>query len=116
MVLTFCNILISSLLVLSAFRHTSVFPPEPHPLAFEKSSNKRPPNFVATCLQPLEVMIQVIYMIFSFLLFLRIFAKIIIIVFSVHLFFLHHFMFSIWLIIFLSYTSSSCLMLALALA
>ncbi|XP_020099122.1 nucleolar protein 6 isoform X1 [Ananas comosus] len=41
-----------------AFRHTSVFPPEPHPLAFEKSSNKRPPNFVATCLQPLEVMIQ----------------------------------------------------------
>lgn len=41
-----------------AFRHTSVFPPEPHPLAFEKDTDKRIPKFVATCLQPVEVMIQ----------------------------------------------------------
>ncbi|KAJ6837384.1 putative nucleolar protein 6 [Iris pallida] len=41
-----------------AFRHTSVFPPEPHPLAFEKGTDKRIPKFVATCLQPVEVMIQ----------------------------------------------------------
>uniref|UniRef100_M8B632 Nucleolar protein 6 n=1 Tax=Aegilops tauschii TaxID=37682 RepID=M8B632_AEGTA len=41
----------------SAFRHTSVFPPEPHPLAYEKSS-QRLPNFAATCVRSLEVMIQ----------------------------------------------------------
>ncbi|PNT65398.1 hypothetical protein BRADI_4g41717v3 [Brachypodium distachyon] len=40
-----------------AFRHTSVFPPEPHPLAYEKSS-QRLPNFAATCVRSLEVMIQ----------------------------------------------------------
>ncbi|GAB2259990.1 hypothetical protein Droror1_Dr00010845, partial [Drosera rotundifolia] len=43
----------------SAFRFTSVFPPEPHPLIKEKGkgfakSGKR----VETCVQPLEVMIQ----------------------------------------------------------
>uniref|UniRef100_J3NBP4 Nucleolar protein 6 n=2 Tax=Oryza brachyantha TaxID=4533 RepID=J3NBP4_ORYBR len=41
-----------------AFRHTSVFPPEPHPLAYEKKSSQRLPNFTATCIQSLEVMIQ----------------------------------------------------------
>uniref|UniRef100_A0A0E0BPH4 Uncharacterized protein n=1 Tax=Oryza glumipatula TaxID=40148 RepID=A0A0E0BPH4_9ORYZ len=41
-----------------AFRHTSVFPPEPHPLAYEKRSSQRLPNFTATCMQSLEVMIQ----------------------------------------------------------
>uniref|UniRef100_A0A0D9XX81 Nucleolar protein 6 n=1 Tax=Leersia perrieri TaxID=77586 RepID=A0A0D9XX81_9ORYZ len=37
-----------------AFRHTSVFPPEPHPLAYEKRSSQRLPNFTATCIQSLE--------------------------------------------------------------
>ncbi|CAM0950126.1 unnamed protein product [Alopecurus aequalis] len=41
----------------SAFRHTSVYPPEPHPLAYEKSSQWLP-KFAATCVQSLEVMIQ----------------------------------------------------------
>ncbi|KAF0889199.1 hypothetical protein E2562_022458 [Oryza meyeriana var. granulata] len=41
-----------------AFRHTSVFPPEPHPLAYEKKSSQRLPNFTATCIRSLEVMIQ----------------------------------------------------------
>uniref|UniRef100_A0A0E0MK29 Nucleolar protein 6 n=1 Tax=Oryza punctata TaxID=4537 RepID=A0A0E0MK29_ORYPU len=41
-----------------AFRHTSVFPPEPHPLAYEKKSSQRLPNFTATCMRSLEVMIQ----------------------------------------------------------
>ncbi|CAN6330646.1 unnamed protein product [Urochloa humidicola] len=41
----------------SAFRHTSVFPPEPHPLAFGKNS-QRLPNFATTCIRSLEVMIQ----------------------------------------------------------
>nr|ABA95899.2 Nrap protein, expressed [Oryza sativa Japonica Group] len=41
-----------------AFRHTSVFPPEPHPLAYEKRSSQRLPNFTATCMRSLEVMIQ----------------------------------------------------------
>lgn len=42
----------------SAFRHTSVLPPEPHPLAYEKGFDRKPPNFTTTCIQPLEVMIQ----------------------------------------------------------
>ncbi|XP_062204390.1 uncharacterized protein LOC133906481 [Phragmites australis] len=41
----------------SAFRHTSVFPPEPHPLAYGKNS-QRLPNFTTTCIRSLEVMIQ----------------------------------------------------------
>ncbi|GJN30882.1 hypothetical protein PR202_gb19226 [Eleusine coracana subsp. coracana] len=41
----------------SAFRHTCVFPPEPHPLAYGKSS-QRLPNFATTCIPSLEVMIQ----------------------------------------------------------
>ncbi|XP_008790387.2 nucleolar protein 6 [Phoenix dactylifera] len=41
-----------------AFRHTSVLPPEPHPLAYEKGFDKKPPNFTTTCIRPLEVMIQ----------------------------------------------------------
>ncbi|KAG2615039.1 hypothetical protein PVAP13_3NG027500 [Panicum virgatum] len=40
-----------------AFRHTSVFPPEPHPLAYGKSS-QRLPNFTTTCIRSMEVMIQ----------------------------------------------------------
>lgn len=40
-----------------AFRHTSVFPPEPHPLAFEKGV-RNPPKLTTTSIQPLEVMIQ----------------------------------------------------------
>ncbi|KAG2623176.1 hypothetical protein PVAP13_3KG040362 [Panicum virgatum] len=40
-----------------AFRHTSVFPPEPHPLAYGKSS-QRLPNFATTCIRSMEVMIQ----------------------------------------------------------
>ncbi|KMT09405.1 hypothetical protein BVRB_6g128810 isoform B [Beta vulgaris subsp. vulgaris] len=39
----------------SAFRLTSVFPPEPHPLAGEKGFISRS---VATCVQPVEVLIQ----------------------------------------------------------
>ncbi|KAK3150553.1 hypothetical protein QOZ80_3AG0234690 [Eleusine coracana subsp. coracana] len=41
----------------SAFRHTCVFPPEPHPLAYGKSS-QRLPNFATTCIPSLQVMIQ----------------------------------------------------------
>lgn len=41
-----------------AFRHTSVFPPEPHPLAFEKGIGNRVPKSAPTCIQPVEVMIQ----------------------------------------------------------
>ncbi|TVU51043.1 hypothetical protein EJB05_02447 [Eragrostis curvula] len=41
----------------SAFRHTSVFPPEPHPLAYGKNS-QRLPNLAKTCIPSLEVMIQ----------------------------------------------------------
>ncbi|GJN09003.1 hypothetical protein PR202_ga26968 [Eleusine coracana subsp. coracana] len=40
-----------------AFRHTCVFPPEPHPLAYGKSS-QRLPNFATTCIPSLQVMIQ----------------------------------------------------------
>ena len=44
--------------LMPAFRHTSVFPPEPHPLAYGKSS-QRLPNFATTCIRSMEVMIQV---------------------------------------------------------
>lgn len=40
-----------------ALSHTSVFPPEPHPLAFEKGVASMP-KFATTCIQPIEVMIQ----------------------------------------------------------
>ncbi|KAL4197282.1 hypothetical protein AMTRI_Chr04g187510 [Amborella trichopoda] len=42
----------------SAFRQTSVFPPEPHYLAKEKNSSGKSHKFVPSCIQPLEVMIQ----------------------------------------------------------
>ncbi|GMN52485.1 hypothetical protein TIFTF001_021616 [Ficus carica] len=42
----------------SAFRFTSVFPPEPHPLANEKGGRLRLSRFTPSCIQPLEVMIQ----------------------------------------------------------
>ncbi|KAG8093698.1 hypothetical protein GUJ93_ZPchr0012g20382 [Zizania palustris] len=41
-----------------AFRHASVFPPEPHPLAYKKTYSQRLPIFTTTCIQSLEVMIQ----------------------------------------------------------
>ncbi|XP_061342356.1 uncharacterized protein LOC133288574 isoform X3 [Gastrolobium bilobum] len=42
----------------SAFRLTSVFPPEPHLLANEKIESLRLNKLVPSCIQPLEVMIQ----------------------------------------------------------
>ncbi|KAL5754642.1 hypothetical protein ACOSP7_022862 [Xanthoceras sorbifolium] len=42
----------------SAFRFTSVFPPEPHPLAYEKLNVSRLHKLTPSCIQPLEVMIQ----------------------------------------------------------
>ncbi|XP_066362820.1 uncharacterized protein [Miscanthus floridulus] len=42
----------------SAFRHTSVFPPEPHPPAYGRNS-QRLPKFATTCIRSLEVMIHV---------------------------------------------------------
>ncbi|MED6181320.1 hypothetical protein PIB30_018258 [Stylosanthes scabra] len=42
----------------SAFRFTSVFPPEPHLLAKEKIESLRLNKYVPSCIQPLEVMIQ----------------------------------------------------------
>ncbi|KAI3451695.1 hypothetical protein Pfo_008360 [Paulownia fortunei] len=42
----------------SAFRLTSVFPPAPHPLAREEGSQIKLVKPTATCIQPLEVMIQ----------------------------------------------------------
>ncbi|XP_043710808.1 nucleolar protein 6 isoform X3 [Telopea speciosissima] len=42
----------------SAFRFTCVFPPEPHPLANERVVAKKLPKLTSTCIQPLEVMIQ----------------------------------------------------------
>ncbi|KAF3441314.1 hypothetical protein FNV43_RR15227 [Rhamnella rubrinervis] len=42
----------------SAFRFTSVFPPEPHPLANKKGGVLRLPKFTPFCIQPLEVMLQ----------------------------------------------------------
>ncbi|KAK7307534.1 hypothetical protein VNO77_40695 [Canavalia gladiata] len=42
----------------SAFRFTSVFPPEPHVLANEKIESLRLNKLVPSCIQPLEVMIQ----------------------------------------------------------
>ncbi|KAB5547640.1 hypothetical protein DKX38_011046 [Salix brachista] len=41
-----------------AFRFTSVFPPEPHPLASEKGNVPRLHKLTSSCIQPLEVMIQ----------------------------------------------------------
>ncbi|XP_039128764.1 nucleolar protein 6 isoform X2 [Dioscorea cayenensis subsp. rotundata] len=41
-----------------ALRHTSVYPPPPHPLAFENSVSQKPPKFATTCIHSLEVMIQ----------------------------------------------------------
>eukprot|EP01018_Ginkgo_biloba_P017195 Gb_07104 [translate_table: standard] len=42
----------------SAFRHTSVFSPLPHPLAGEEEGGQYFRKMVPTCIQPLEVMIQ----------------------------------------------------------
>ncbi|KAK7406701.1 hypothetical protein VNO78_08331 [Psophocarpus tetragonolobus] len=42
----------------SAFRFTSVFPPEPHLLANEKMESFKVNKLVPSCVQPLEVMIQ----------------------------------------------------------
>ncbi|VVA09728.1 PREDICTED: nucleolar [Prunus dulcis] len=42
----------------SAFRFSSVFPPEPHPLANEKGTFLRLRNLPPSCIRPLEVMIQ----------------------------------------------------------
>ncbi|XP_044469095.1 nucleolar protein 6 [Mangifera indica] len=42
----------------SAFRFTSVFPPEPHPLVNEKRNVTRLHKLTPSCIQPLEVMIQ----------------------------------------------------------
>ncbi|CAK9152397.1 unnamed protein product [Ilex paraguariensis] len=42
----------------SAFRLTSVFTPTPHPLAYEKGVGLKLQKFTSTCIQPLEVMIQ----------------------------------------------------------
>ncbi|KAL8044894.1 hypothetical protein ABFX02_08G076200 [Erythranthe guttata] len=42
----------------SAFRLTSVYPPAPHPLAHKEGTKIKLENPTATCLQPLEVMIQ----------------------------------------------------------
>ncbi|KAL5704638.1 hypothetical protein ACHQM5_023031 [Ranunculus cassubicifolius] len=42
----------------SAFRLTSVFPPEPHPTAYEKGAGRKSQKLIPTCIQPLEVMIQ----------------------------------------------------------
>ncbi|KAF6136292.1 hypothetical protein GIB67_042777 [Kingdonia uniflora] len=42
----------------SAFRFTSVFPPEPHPLADVKIVGRKSQKVTSTCVQPLEVMIQ----------------------------------------------------------
>jgi len=47
------------LLSLTAFRFTSVFPPEPHLLANEKIESLRLGKFLPSCIQALEVMIQV---------------------------------------------------------
>ncbi|XP_009347539.2 nucleolar protein 6 isoform X1 [Pyrus x bretschneideri] len=42
----------------SAFRFSSVFPPEPHPLANEKGAFVRLHRFTPSCIRPLEAMIQ----------------------------------------------------------
>lgn len=41
-----------------AFRFTAVYPPKPHPLANEKGLGRRLQQSTSTCIQPLEVMIQ----------------------------------------------------------
>jgi hypothetical protein len=45
--------------MISAFRHTSVFPPMPHPLATDREKQQYSKISVPTCIQTLEVMIQV---------------------------------------------------------
>lgn len=50
----------------TAFRFTSVFPPEPHPLAKEKVDVARLQNFTPFCIQTREVMVQVWYHIDKF--------------------------------------------------
>ena len=47
------------LLLFTAFRFTSVFPPEPHYLANENVESLRLSKTIPSCIQPLEVMIQV---------------------------------------------------------
>ncbi|KAL3525384.1 hypothetical protein ACH5RR_013756 [Cinchona calisaya] len=42
----------------SAFRFTSVFPPGPHPLACENHVDVRMQKLTSTCIQPLQVLIQ----------------------------------------------------------
>ncbi|XP_020572255.1 nucleolar protein 6 isoform X2 [Phalaenopsis equestris] len=42
----------------AAFRQSAVFPPEPHPLIYEKGIAKTLPKFTTTCIKPLTVMIQ----------------------------------------------------------
>lgn len=42
----------------AAFRLTSVFPPGPHPLAQENHLDIRPEKLLSTCLEPLEVLLQ----------------------------------------------------------
>ncbi|KAF5958281.1 hypothetical protein HYC85_005506 [Camellia sinensis] len=39
----------------SAFRFTSVFPPEPHPLAVEKGVSLRLQKLISSCIQPLDL-------------------------------------------------------------
>lgn len=46
-------------LLFSAFRHTSVFPPEPHPLAYGNGVDLKSLKLALRCIKPLEVMIQV---------------------------------------------------------
>lgn len=41
-----------------AFRHTAVFPPEPHPLFYKKGITEKMPKLASRCIQPLKVMIQ----------------------------------------------------------
>ncbi|RAL52526.1 hypothetical protein DM860_017220 [Cuscuta australis] len=50
---------VSSVLAIDpAFRQTSVYPPAPHPLAFEKCIESTQLRPISTCLKPLEVAIQ----------------------------------------------------------
>ncbi|KAF7151525.1 hypothetical protein RHSIM_Rhsim02G0060300 [Rhododendron simsii] len=46
------------ILDITAFRFTSVFPPKPHPLALEKGVKQRFQSPTSSCIQSLEVMIQ----------------------------------------------------------
>lgn len=53
------QIIVTCSLSFTAFRFTSVFPPEPHLLANEKIESLRLNKLVPSCIQPLEIMIQV---------------------------------------------------------